>query len=156
MERRRRHADAGRQLADDARQPDRHLGGLDARPEDGLAAEQLARLRHGNGDERAVARPERLRADADDERPTRGPESRRDVGRGRDAKGAGIGGAAGGVGALIWVLATRGKDIVLPTGTNLELQLTVPLDFERDEIMDTPQNSPEGPAIPRRDPGPSL
>ena len=75
---------------------------------------------------------------------------------GRDAKGAGIGGAAGGVGALIWVLATRGKDIVLPTGTNLELQLTVPLDFERDEIMDTPQNSPEGPAIPRRDPGPSL
>jgi hypothetical protein len=71
-------------------------------------------------------------------------------------KGAGIGGAAGGVGGLIWVLATRGKDIVLPSGTNLELQLTVPLDFERDEVMDTPQNSPEGPAIPRRDPGPSL
>ena len=60
------------------------------------------------------------------------------------------------MGALVWVLATRGKDIVLPSGTNLELELTVPLDFERDEIMDTPQNSPEGPAIPRRDPGPSL
>ena len=71
-------------------------------------------------------------------------------------KGAGIGGAAGGVGGLIWVLATRGKDIVLPSGTNLELELTVPLDFEREEIMDTPQNSPEGPVIPRRDPGPSL
>src|SRR2546426_8877442 len=36
-------------------------------------------------------------------------------------KGAGIGGAAGGVGALVWVLATRGKDIVLPSGTNLGL-----------------------------------
>lgn len=69
---------------------------------------------------------------------------------GRSAKGAGIGAAAGGVGGLIQVLATRGKDIVLMPGTNLELELSVPLTFEKDEI-DPPSRYDAGPTVPRRD-----
>jgi hypothetical protein len=74
---------------------------------------------------------------------------------GRDAKGAGIGGGAGALGGLIWVLATRGKEIVIPERTTFEIQLTAPLEFDRSEV-DVPQNSPSGPALPRRDPGPGL
>ncbi len=70
-------------------------------------------------------------------------------------KGLGIGSAAGAAGGLIWVLATRGKDILLPPGTNLELQLTQPLSLERDEV-DLGPEQPQGPALPRRDPGPGL
>lgn len=69
--------------------------------------------------------------------------------------GLGIGSAAGAAAGVIWVLATRGKDILLPPGTSLELQLSAPLSFERDEL-DPPTRYPEGPAIPKRDPGPSL
>ncbi len=67
----------------------------------------------------------------------------------RSAKGAGIGALAGGVGGLIWVLATRGPEVVLPPGTNLELQLSVPLSFERDEIAPTTRYD-DGPALPAR------
>lgn len=70
-------------------------------------------------------------------------------------KGLGVGSAAGAAGGLIWVLASRGKEIVLPPGTNLELQLSVPLSFERDEL-DPPSEYRHGPEIPRRDPGPAL
>lgn len=70
-------------------------------------------------------------------------------------KGLGIGSAAGAAGGLIWVLASRGKEIVLPAGTNLELQLSVPLSFDEDEL-DPPSVYRHGPAIPRRDPGPGL
>ena len=73
----------------------------------------------------------------------------------RGAKGAGVGGASGALGGLIWVLATRGKDVVLPSGTNLELQLTAPLDLSESEAS-IPSSSPNGPAIPRRDPGPGV
>jgi type IV secretion system protein VirB10 len=68
----------------------------------------------------------------------------------RSGKGAGIGALSGGVGALIWVLATRGKEILLPPGTNLELQLATPLTYERDEL-EPPSRYDEGPALPRRD-----
>jgi hypothetical protein len=68
----------------------------------------------------------------------------------RSGKGAGIGALSGGVGALIWVLATRGKEILLPPGTNLELQLAAPLTYERDEL-EPPSRYDEGPALPRRD-----
>jgi type IV secretion system protein VirB10 len=74
---------------------------------------------------------------------------------GRSIKGAGIGAASGAVGGLIWVLATRGKEIVLPPGTSLEVQLTGPLTFEPDEV-ERPSRYNEGPALPRRDPGPSM
>jgi hypothetical protein len=68
----------------------------------------------------------------------------------RSGKGAGIGALSGGVGGLVWVLATRGKEILLPPGTNLELQLATPLTFERDEL-EPPGRYDEGPALPRRD-----
>jgi len=68
----------------------------------------------------------------------------------RSGKGAGIGALGGGVGALIWVLATRGKEILLPPGTSLELQLATPLAYERDEL-EPPSRYDEGPALPRRE-----
>jgi hypothetical protein len=70
-------------------------------------------------------------------------------------KGLGIGSAAGAAGGLIWVLASRGKEIVLPAGTNLELQLSRPLSFYPDEL-DPPSSYRNGPAIPPRDSGPDL
>lgn len=73
----------------------------------------------------------------------------------RRGTGAGVGGASGALGGLIWVLATRGKDVALPPGTDLELQLTAPLDLGESEAP-LPANSPNGPAIPHRDPGPGI
>jgi type IV secretion system protein VirB10 len=71
---------------------------------------------------------------------------------GAPGKGAGIGAGAGAVGGLIWVLASRGKDAVLPHGTSLELKLTQPINFSRWEVQ---PRSPydEGPTIPRREYG---
>lgn len=69
------------------------------------------------------------------------------------AKGLGIGSAAGAAGGLIWVFASRGKEIVLPSGTNLELQLFQPLTFERDEVA-PPSRYDQGPALPKREIGP--
>jgi type IV secretion system protein VirB10 len=68
----------------------------------------------------------------------------------RSGKGAGIGALSGGVGGLVWVLATRGKEILLPPGTSLELQLATPLTFERDELA-PPSRYDAGPALPPRD-----
>jgi len=73
----------------------------------------------------------------------------------RRGTGAGVGGASGALGGLIWVLATRGKEVVLPAGTDLELQLMAPLDLGEGDVS-TPTNSLEGPAIPHRDPGPGA
>jgi type IV secretion system protein VirB10 len=42
-------------------------------------------------------------------------------------KGLGIGSLVGAAGGLIWIRASRGKEIVLPSGTTLELQLSAPL-----------------------------
>lgn len=75
--------------------------------------------------------------------------------KGTPGKGLAMGSLAGAAGGLIWILASRGKEIILPSGTNLELQLSVPLSFERDEL-EPPIRYPEGPAIPRRDPGPGA
>jgi hypothetical protein len=69
--------------------------------------------------------------------------------------GAGIGGAAGALGGLVYVLATRGKELVLSQGTNFELELAAPLSFYRDEISSSSAD-PSGPALGRRDPGPGL
>jgi type IV secretion system protein VirB10 len=70
-------------------------------------------------------------------------------------KGLGIGSAAGAAGGLIWILASRGKEIVLPSGTSLELQLSTPLTFENDEI-DPPSAYQNGPALPRRNHAPGI
>lgn len=72
-------------------------------------------------------------------------------------KGLGIGSAAGAGAGLIWAALSRGKELVLPSGTNLELQLATPLTFENDEV-ELPSPYQNGPASPRREPGqnPSL
>lgn len=74
---------------------------------------------------------------------------------GHAGEGAALGSLAGAAGGLIWVLASRGKEIVLPPGTNLELQLAAPLDFNEDDL-NAPSRYREGPEIPRRDPGPGI
>ena len=63
--------------------------------------------------------------------------------------GAGIGAAAG----VAWILATRGKDVVLPHGTSLELELSQPVTFDREEV-EPPSLYDAGPAMPRREYGP--
>jgi hypothetical protein len=73
--------------------------------------------------------------------------------RGHTGEGLGIGSAAGAAGGLIWVLASRGKDVVLPRGTSLELRLSAPVTFSRYEI-EPPSRYDEGPAFPNRDYGP--
>jgi len=73
--------------------------------------------------------------------------------KGAPLEGLGIGSAAGAATGLIWILATRGKDVVLPYGTNLELQLSQPVTFERDEV-EPPSHYDAGPTIPRREYGP--
>jgi hypothetical protein len=74
---------------------------------------------------------------------------------GHPGEGAALGSLAGAAGGLIWVLASRGKEIVLPSGTNLELQLAAPLTFNEDDL-NPPSRYREGPEIPRRDPGPGI
>ena len=68
------------------------------------------------------------------------------VGRGLEA-----GSAAGAAEGVIWVLMTKPKEVVLPSGTNLELQLAVPLSFEDYEV-EPPSRYQNGPALPRREP----
>jgi hypothetical protein len=67
-------------------------------------------------------------------------------------KGAGIGAGGGGAAGLIWILATRGKELVLPPGTSLELQLTAPLTLERVESA-LPERYQNGPALSPQDIG---
>ncbi len=75
--------------------------------------------------------------------------------KGSIGKGLGIGSAAGAAGGLIWVLSTRGEDLSLPHGTSLELQLSVPLTFNRNDV-ESPTRYDEGPALPRREYGPGA
>ena len=73
--------------------------------------------------------------------------------KGSVGKGLGIGSAVGAAGGLIWILATRGEDVVLPSGTNLELELSLPLTFNRDDVQ-PPSRYDGGPELPRREYGP--
>lgn len=73
---------------------------------------------------------------------------------GHSGAGAAVGGATGAVGSLIYVLASRGKEIVLRPGTDLQLELSRPLVFYRYQLDPLPDESP-GPAFPKRDPGPA-
>jgi len=77
------------------------------------------------------------------------------ISSGHSGVGAGVGGAAGALGGLVYVLATRGKEIVLPPGTNLELELAAPLTYYTDEV-ESPSAGSSGPALGHRDPGPGL
>ena len=49
-------------------------------------------------------------------------------------RGLGIGSAAGAAAGAIWVMASRGRQIYLPQGTNLELQLAAPLQFAPNQL----------------------
>ncbi len=78
------------------------------------------------------------------------------IGSGHTGVGAAAGGAGGALGGLIWVLATRGKEIVLPRGTDVQLQLSRPLTFYRYQIDPPPTSEPSGPAFKKPLPGPGL
>jgi hypothetical protein len=69
---------------------------------------------------------------------------------GSPIKGLGIGSLAGAAGGLVWIMASRGKQIVLPSGTNFELQLSVPLTFSREELG-PPSPYDAGPALPHNE-----
>jgi len=68
--------------------------------------------------------------------------------RGSPVTGLGIGSLAGAAGGLVWIAASRGKEIVLPPGTNFELQLSAPLNFSRDDV-EPPSRYDQGPALPQ-------
>jgi len=53
---------------------------------------------------------------------------------GHTLRGLGIGSAAGAAAGAIWVLASRGKQIYLPPGTSLELELGAPLQFSPSQL----------------------
>ena len=65
----------------------------------------------------------------------------------RSGKGAAVGALSGGVAGLVLVLATRGEHVVLPPGTNFELELSSPLHFDRDEVRGTTRYD-NGPVLP--------
>jgi type IV secretion system protein VirB10 len=69
---------------------------------------------------------------------------------GSPVKGLGIGSLAGAAGGLVWIVAGRGKEIVLPSGTNFELQLSAPLTFSRDDV-EPPSPYDQGPALPHNE-----
>jgi hypothetical protein len=71
---------------------------------------------------------------------------------GHAVKGLGIGSAVGAAGGVVAVLLSRGKEIVLYSGTNLELQLLSPLRFESGEV-DPPSRYDEGPSLAPHNPG---
>ncbi len=73
--------------------------------------------------------------------------------KGAPLEGLGIGSAAGAATGLVWILATRGKEVVLPHGTSLELQLSQPVTFDREEV-EPPSRYDAGPTIPHREYGP--
>ncbi|HXW14581.1 MAG TPA: hypothetical protein VEN79_08735 [Terriglobia bacterium] len=73
--------------------------------------------------------------------------------KGAPLEGLGIGSAAGAAAGVAWILATRGKDIVLPHGTSLELQLSQPVAFDREEV-EPPSRYDAGPMTPRPEYGP--
>jgi type IV secretion system protein VirB10 len=73
--------------------------------------------------------------------------------QGHPLEGLGIGSAAGAATGVALILATRGKDIVLPHGTSLNLELSQPVSFDREEV-EPPSHYEEGPTLPRREYGP--
>ncbi len=70
---------------------------------------------------------------------------------GHTLRGLGIGSAAGAAAGAIWVLAGRGKNIYLPPGTSLELQLATPLTFAPEQL-DFSGDPPSPPVVERQQP----
>jgi len=78
------------------------------------------------------------------------------ISSGHSGAGAAAGAAGGALGGLIYVLATRGKETVLPPGTDFQLELDRPLVFYRYQLDDPPHREPYGPAFQKPDPGPAM
>jgi len=76
------------------------------------------------------------------------------ISSGHSGVGAAAGGAGGALGGLIYVLASRGKEVVLLAGTSLEVTLAIPLTYDEDDLQ--PSRESSGPDLGRRDPGPGL
>jgi type IV secretion system protein VirB10 len=72
--------------------------------------------------------------------------------KGAPLEGLAIGSAIGAATGVAWILATRGKEIVLAHGTSLELLLSQPVDFDREEL-EPPSNYDAGPNMPRQEYG---
>ena len=70
---------------------------------------------------------------------------------GHTLRGLGIGSAAGAAAGAIWVMAGRGKQIYLPPGTSLELQLGAPLQFAQDQL-DFSGDPPPAPIVQPQQP----
>ena len=70
---------------------------------------------------------------------------------GHTLRGLGIGSAAGAAAGAIWVMAGRGKQIYLPPGTSLELQLGAPLQFAQGQL-DFSGDPPPGPVAQPQQP----
>ena len=77
------------------------------------------------------------------------------VSGGHSGVGAATGAVGGAIVGTVFVLASRGKEILLPAGTDLQLELTRPLVFYHYQV-DPPSHLPSGPAFPKRDPGPGI
>lgn len=77
------------------------------------------------------------------------------IGGGHSGVGAATGAIGGAIVGTVFVLASRGKEILLPAGTNLQLELTRPLVFYRYQVQPV-SNLPSGPAFPKREPGPGA
>ena len=71
--------------------------------------------------------------------------------KGRPLTGLGVGSAAGAGGGLIWALASKRQELVLRRGTDLEMQLSVPLTFNREEARPATYRDEEPPPVLRRD-----
>jgi hypothetical protein len=72
--------------------------------------------------------------------------------KGAPLEGLAVGSAIGAAAGVAWILATRGKEIVLPHGTSLELLLGQPVYFDREEV-EPPSSYDVGPNVPRQEYG---
>src|ERR1700722_3863945 len=70
------------------------------------------------------------------------------VGTGDVAKSAGYGGLAGAAAGTIYTLFTRGNDIVIPTGTSVEMVLQRPLVLEESQLAGNDQARGQAQMVP--------
>jgi hypothetical protein len=73
--------------------------------------------------------------------------------KGSPLEGLAIGSLVGAATGVAWILATRGKEIVLPHGTSLDLLLSQPVDFDREEVA-PPSRYDAGPNMSNQEYGP--
>jgi type IV secretion system protein VirB10 len=77
---------------------------------------------------------------------------------GHTREGLGMGAGAGAAAGVVWIMATRAGDVVLPEGISLTLRLNQPVTFDRGELappehqeVAPPSRYDAGPALPHRD-----